>query len=266
LTRTLILAQGLELARLFAAVNKHGANRVIIIRNTCDLTEKLREIIQKLVDSFEKELLSEKDGFKPFPSVSEIDSKSYATDFFNLPEATSMIYSLVQKELELGNDVAIDISSGTKIMAIAMFLAAQFSGTPVSYCIAGRYSVEDTPIMIPQRAQIAASSGKAYDIPRFPLKLIRVSFNLLEQLAGTPTKEVSSITDLVCKNKQRTTRTVSRSELMSATRELDTLEYYEYVKRSRPPGQKNTSVKLTKDGEKIIALRTLKDLLGKTSE
>jgi hypothetical protein len=239
---------------------------VIIIRNTRDLTEKLKKIIQKLVDSFEKELLSEKEGFKPFPSVNEIDSTSYATDFFNLPEATSMVYSLVQKELDSGNDVAIDISSGTKIMAVAMFLAAQFSGVPVSYCIAGKYSVEDMHALVPQRTQIAASSGKAYDIPRFPLKLIRISFDLLEQLASAPAKEASSITDLVCKNKQRAPKSASRSELMSATRELDTLEYYEYVKRSRPPGQKNTSIKLTKDGEKIIGLKTLKNLFEKAPE
>ena len=257
MTKTLILAQGLELDRLLAAVNKHGANRILIIRNKRDLTEKLKEIIQRLLEHFERELFSEKDGFRPFPSVIEMDSKSYETDFFNLPEATSLVYSVVQKELKMGNDVAIDVSSGTKIMAIAMFLAAQFSGVPVSYCIASRYSVEETPITIPKRAQIAASSGKAYDVPRFPLKLIPVSFGILEQLKNMPTKGVSSVSDLVCKKKQRTAGAASKSEIVSTTRELETLEYYEYVKRSHPPGQKRTSVKLTQEGEKIIPLKSL---------
>jgi len=262
LVRTLILAQGLELDRLLAAVNKHGANRILIIRNTKDLTEKLGDIIQKLIADLEEILFSEKDGFKPFPSVTEVDSKSYRTDFFNLPEAISSVYSLVQEELKKGNDVAIDISSGTKIMAVAMFLAAQFSGIPVSYCIASKYSIEDTPITMPKRAQIAASSGRAYDIPLFPLQLIPVSIDLLEQLAETPTKGVSSVTDLL-KNKQQTTRTASRSALVSTTRKLGILEYYQYIKRSHPPGQKKTSIKLTPQGEKIIAL---KHLFEKTSE
>lgn len=172
MTKTLILAQGLELARLLAAVNKHAANRVVVIRNTQELTQKLAAIVQKLLDNFEKEIFSEREGFRPFPSVTEVDSKTQCTNFFNLPEATSAVYSIVMNETKAGNDVVVDVSSGTKIMSIAMFLAAQLCGVPVSYCIAGKYTVEDTVLESPQRAQIAAASGKAYDVPRFPLKLI----------------------------------------------------------------------------------------------
>jgi hypothetical protein len=115
--------------------------------------------------------LSEKEGFKPFSSVIEVDSNTHWTDFFSLPDALSVVHSIIQSETEKGNEVALDVSSGTKIMAIAMFLAGQLDHKPVSYCIASKYFIEDISPTMPSQVQIATSSDKSYDVPILPISL-----------------------------------------------------------------------------------------------
>jgi len=250
--RTLILAQGLELERLWAAVNKHRADKIIIIRNTHDLTDNLREIIEKLVECFENDL-------KLLPGIVEVDSKTYRTNFFSLPEATSLVHSVIQKEMKMGNEVTVDISSGTKIMALALFLAGQFNAVPISYCIASRYFVEDIPAVIPQRAQIAKSSEKSYDVPRLPMQLNPVSFAILEQLANAPARTVSSVKQLASRVYQKSEDEVTRGERGVITGELKKLEYYKYIyiERFGVPRKREVAIKLTHDGEKVIPLKTL---------
>lgn len=94
--------------------------------------------------------------------------------------------------------MTIDISSGNKIIAIALFLGGQIFRVPMMYCTAGKYASmkprkgekEEIPL-----TQIAFSAKEKVDLPLLPLMLEDIHFDILKVLGKE--ERVPSVTELI---------------------------------------------------------------------
>jgi hypothetical protein len=258
--KTLIVAQGLEIERILAAIYKHSPNKVIILRSEKDVSNRLTEIIERMIQRLKHQIFSKGVDFPIYPGLTEIDAETHRIDFFDLAEAFADINAIIQEEKKRGNEVVLDISSGNKIVAIAMFLAGQVNSLIITYCVASAYSAEIIGSMLPKEKpvtyqQIASSSDKSLKIPPLPLRLKQVNLDLLNVLEAMGGK-ANSVTDLIkhWKNKE----VPSKAELVSTTRELQICAGYNYVIIRRRPGKREVAIELTEEGRSILSLRGTK--------
>jgi hypothetical protein len=229
--KTLIVAQGLEYDRILAAIHATSASRLVVLRSKFDVNKQLTEDVEKNLRTLSNRLFPPgAPRLYPFLRSEDFDTTK-RVDFFDLPSAIVEIDQIIKSEKEAHHEVAIDISTGNKIVAVALYLAAQFNKVPASYCSAGKYSVqkrEDQADNVEQD-QIAFSAEKSYDLPMLPLRLDPLHFDVLEKVAKK--SEVASITELV--NLVEGAKEVEKSDLMRFSRIAEELIEYGYMKRKR---------------------------------
>jgi len=240
--RTLIVAQGLEYERILAAVNIHSPNKIIVLRSKNDVTQELSTEIEKHTNRVKEYITSERRGLRLFPFISEIDTSSFKVDFFDISLAVSEILTIIKGELDQGNEVHVDISSGNKIIAISLFLAAQALDVPVTYCTAGKYAtMEDSDDSL---KQIAFSVQKSLNLQKLPLFFRNIDWGLLEKLSTVG--EVDSMSKLLSISKKEKTK----SNLITISREIDLLEKFRYVTHVFKGRSKR--IKITEAGKSVI--------------
>jgi len=251
--RTLIVAQGLERERIIAAVSLHSPNKLIILRSKKDITEELKKYVDRHIMILKDEILPKEGKTNVYPFLLEIDDQK-KVDFFDLPSAISEIDSIVKKEISEGKDVAVDISSGNKIINIALFIVAQRYGLKVTYCAAGKYASMKEGISLEETnpEQIAFSVKEHYDIPRIPINIEPIPINVLKALE-TLGGEVDSIIKLA--RVLYSKNDVGKREHISISRKLDVLLEYGYVTKRRR-GRKYI-ISITSAGRKILSLQSI---------
>jgi hypothetical protein len=229
--KTLIVAQGLEYDRILAAIHATSASRLVVLRSKLDANKQLTEDVDRNLRTLSSRLFPPAaPRLYPFLRTENFDT-SRRVDFFDLPAAIVEIDQIIRSEKEARYEVAIDISSGNKVVAVALYLAAQFNRIPVTYCSAGKYSVQRRKEQVDntEQDQIAFSAEKSYDLPTLPLRLDPLHFDVLEKIAKKG--EVASITELV--NLVEGTRKVEKSDLMRFSRIAEELIDYGYMRRKR---------------------------------
>lgn len=251
--RTLIVAQGLERERIMAAVSLHSPNKLLILRSKKDVTEELKRHIDRHILILKNELLPKKGKINPYPFLLEIDDQK-KVDFFDLPSAISEIDLIVRNEISDGKDIAVDISSGNKIINIALFIVAQRYGLRVTYCAAGRYASMKENIFSEETdlEQIAFSVKENYEIPRIPINIEPIPLEILKALKNLNGR-VESILDLA--KKLYPSKNIGKREHISISRKIDVLLEYGYISK-RKRGRKYI-ISLTNSGEKILSLQNI---------
>ncbi len=192
------------------------------------------------------------DGFKAYPFVVEVVANKYRVDFFDVVKAIVDIDIIINEETKNGNEIAVDISSGNKIISIALFIAAQINKLPVTYCKAGGYAPlkRDKNKRIKEKArpdEIAFSVKGKVDIPLLPLVIKKLPYDILESLSEI--KYSSSISDLIRKMGKEDTK----SEILSTSRKIEELEKYGYVIVNRAGVKKE--LRITDEGMMAASLR-----------
>lgn len=251
--KTLIVAQGLERERILAAISLHSPDRLVILRSKRDVTKELDEFIDKHIEALKKELFPPEDKVRYFPFLLEVDDTT-RVDFFDLTSTIAEVDAKIKDELSQGNEVSVDISSGNKIVIIALFIVAQVHGLRVTYCSAGKYAsmrekkVEEAA----PPEQIAFSVRERFEIPRIPLELEKIPVEVLIGLVEMGGK-AESIKKLA--EKLKPDKKIGKQEIIETSRKLELLEEYGYVVKKRRG--RNVVVEITDKGEKVIALRPI---------
>jgi hypothetical protein len=189
-------------------------------------------------------IFSEKNGLRLFPFIREVDADSHRIDFFDIASAMAEIASIVKNEIAQKNQVSADISSGNKIVAVALFLASQLLDVPVTYCTAGKYaSMDDTYDSL---KQIAFSVQRSLNLQKLPLSLIPVSWDVLKKLSQVD--EVGSMSELLLLLK----KDKSKSNLITISRQLEVLFSLGYISQTFKGRGKR--VRITESGKSVINL------------
>jgi len=242
--RTLIVAQGLEYERILAAVNIHSPNKVIMLRSKKDVTPELSQQIEKHISRVKEYIFSERNGLRLFPFIREVDADSHHIDFFDIPSAMAEIVSIIKNEIAQKNQVSVDISSGNKVVAIALFLASQLLDIPITYCTAGKYaSMNNTYDSL---KQIAFSVQKSLNLQKLPLSLMPVSWDILKRLSQVD--EIGSMSELLLLMK----REKNKSNLITISRQLELLSNLGYISQAFKGRGKR--VRITDSGKSVINL------------
>lgn len=238
--RTLIVAHGLEKARIMAAVSIHAPNKLVVLRNTNEISGKLREQVDKQMTALKSEILGKtRKGTKPFPFVTLVDIETQKLDFFDVVGSFLRLQEIITDEQKAGNEVFIDISSGNKTVALSLFLAAQTMKKGVTYCKASSYLDSDE--------QIVKDVKEPVFVPILPLTLHELNYDIIEKLADVG--GITSISDLL-----RILRLpVDKSNIMSMARKLEELQTYGYVTVTRKGKRKE--VQITTQGRQIAGVK-----------
>jgi hypothetical protein len=217
--KTLIVAQGLERERILAAVSLHSPTKLIILRNTEDL-ETIKADVKATLDKVIGDLSTKsKDGLPLFPLLNaNIESEQHSCNFFDLCQSLEKASSLIQSELSRGAHVVVDISSGVKIVSIAMYVAATLNGVRASYVIAGKYGVQDKEQA--ERRQLpemyASSVQGSRLLPILPISFKTIPHKRLKRISDLKGKYFESISEIADSKEKK--------DLMQAHRELRALQ------------------------------------------
>jgi hypothetical protein len=229
--KSLIVAQGLEYDRILAAIHATSASRLIVLRSKFDVNQQLTDDVERNLRTLTSRLFPlGAPRLYPFLRTENFDM-TRRVDFFDLPAAIVDIDQIIKAEEEAGYEVTVDISTGNKIVAVALYLAAQFNRVRVTYCSAGKYSVQKSKEQADnvEQDQIAFSAERSYDLPTLPLRLDPLHFDVLQKVAKK--EEVASITELV--SLVEGVKKVQKSDLMRYSRITEELIDYGYVQRKR---------------------------------
>ena len=137
--RVLIVAQGLEYERILAAISLHHPTKLIILRSKKDVSPDLKDRVNKIIEGIVDHIESDQ-GRLTYPWITQIYHDQHRINFFNLTEAISQIDQIIEMEKQAGNTVTVDLSSGNKIIALALFIACTLQEIPMTYCVAGKYA------------------------------------------------------------------------------------------------------------------------------
>lgn len=258
--KTLIVAQGLEFERVLAAIHANSASRLIVLRSVKDVNPQLTEDVERNLRTLESRLFPSA-GVRLYPFLKKEDfDASEKVNFFNIAEAVVQIDQMVRNEKRSGYDVVIDISTGNKMVAIALYLAAQFNRVPVTYCSARYYSSQKKRGQVPisEEDQIAFSAAESYQLPQLPIRLDPLHFDVLEKVADKG--EVASISGLV--NLMEGEREIKKSDLMKFSRIAEELIDFGYMKRKR--SGRMVELRITDSGRAVYPLGRLTKYLMRT--
>lgn len=259
--KTLIVAQGLEYDRILAAIHATSASRLVVLRSRRDVNQELTEKVEVNLRTLSSRLFPPA-GPRLYPFLRREDFDStHRVNFFDLPAAIVEIDQIIKFEKAARYEVTIDISTGNKIVAVALYLAAQFNRVPVTYCSAGKYSVQMSKEQAnnSEQDQIAFSAEKSYELPTLPLRLDPLHFDVLEKVAMKG--EVASITELV--NLVEGTKDVEKSDLMRLSRIAEELIDYGYMTRRR--SGRVVELRITEAGQAVYPLGHLVDNVERSS-
>lgn len=251
--RTLIVAQGLERERIIAAVSHHAPTKLILLRNRHDL-EGLRPLIKETISLLKDDLLKSKttSGLLVYHYLQSIED-SKEVDFFDLAESISIIDSIIKEELKAGRQVCIDIAAGgNKIIAVALFIAAQLNKVPVSYTVGSEWGdanyIKAIREELREKRELKPSSFEfsvsgIQPLPYVPLCIGKIHFDALERLARQPQGRVSLVKELVESDK--------KGAYVGVARKLRWLMRQGYVIGV------GKGYQITEQGRRILALKSL---------
>jgi hypothetical protein len=233
--KTLIVAQGLERERILAAVSYHSPTKLIILRNTEDV-KMVQNQIEHVLSQIKADLNTKsQDGIPLFPLLKEIDDTNERCNFFDLFECIAKIDLLIKREREQGATVVIDVSSGNKIVAIALYIAAALNNVPVTYFIAGKYAEAEG------LAEQYAYSVKGHrNVFTLPLSIKPIHFDILKKINSVGGYTESAAALSINRNKK---------ESISIARCLRTLEAMGYVVRL------GKGYKISLEGREVLKLK-----------
>jgi hypothetical protein len=235
--KVLIVAQGLERERILAAVSYHSPTKLIILRNTEDV-KAVHDQIEKVLDQIKSDLsIKSSDGIPLFPLLRDIDDKHERCNFFDLFECMTKIDLLIKQEKEKGATVVADISSGNKIIAIALYLVAAMNNVPVTYFIAGKYAEAEG--LAEQYAYSVRGQRRVFTLP---LLIKPIHFDILEKLDSLGGYAESAIALTDKKDKKNS---------ISIARRLRTLETMGYAIRL------GKGYKISIEGKEVLKLKNL---------
>lgn len=235
-----------------AAISLHSPDKLVLLRSKRDVTKELEEFINEHIEALKEELFPTEDKVRYFPFLLEIDDKT-RVDFFDLTSTIAEIDGKIKDELSRGNEVSVDISSGNKIVIIALFIVAQVHGLRVTYCSAGKYaSMREKKIEEAAPEQIAFSVRERFEIPRIPIELERIPVEVLIGLVeiGGKAESIKKLAKELKPNKE-----IGKQEIIETSRKLELLEEYDYVVKKRRG--RNVAVEITDKGVKVIALHPI---------
>ncbi len=238
--RTLLIAHGLEMDRLLAGLYLHSPSRMVIVRSRGDASEGLTAQVDKVISEF-RALLSSDFGQKVYPFLDPAQIIEHRVDFFSVPAAFAGISELVQDEIRAGREVQIDVSSGNKIAAIALFLAGQRYNLYTTYSTPWGYDVGKLPTDsrgISERwedvqAVVAHSIRDYVVIPRLPIRIEEVDYRTLAMIcdAGPEGTSLTALAKKLSENPHEAT--IGKADLVRISRVCDALEEWGYIDRFR---------------------------------
>ncbi len=238
--RTLLIAHGLEMDRLLAALYLHAPSRMVIIRSHEDASEGLTEQVDRVTSEF-RDFLNSDFGRKVYPFLDPTQIVERRVDFFSVPRAFAEISEIVREEFRARREVQIDVSSGNKIAAISLFLVGQQFNLFTTYSTPWGYKVDNLPSnskglserLEDVQAVVAHLIRDYVVIPRLPMRIESVDFVVLEAIneAGP---EGTSLTGLAQTLSGTDWRTKPRkADLVRLSRVCDSLLEWGYVDRFR---------------------------------
>jgi len=238
--RTLLIAHGLEMNRLLAALYLHAPSRMVIVRSHEDASEELTEQVDQVVSEF-RDFLGSDLGRKIYPFLDPEQIVERRVDFFSVPRAFAEISEIVKDELRERREVHIDVSSGNKIAAISLFLVGQQFNLFTTYSTPWGYKVDNLPgnaRSISERLEdvqaVVAHLIRDYIvIPRLPLRIEAIDFEALGEINEAGPEGIS-LTGLAQRlsGADRSPRP-SKADLVRLSRVCDSLVEWGYIDRFR---------------------------------
>jgi hypothetical protein len=162
----LLVPQGLERDRIIGAITHLQPEKVFVIRNKKKSSEMsaVEITVEELLTDLKNKLVDD-----PIIPIDEdmIDISSFEVNFFDLLDAYLDFRAILAKR---GPDAEflVDISSGTRIVSCALFLAALESGSDVYYVSPRSYF---TPDVARKKLEALSKDLEAYEQSKNPEKL-----------------------------------------------------------------------------------------------
>lgn len=226
------------------------AQKVFIIRNS---NRKLPET-EKLADKCIQQILHELENKELFWFIKEIDAINKSVNFFDLLQALGSLDSWIKQENESGNEVSVNISTGNKIVSLALAMAALNHGSKIFYFIPQDQKIDEkrkSEWSTNEEGYISKKPGDFIEIPQFPLHyMLGVPFNIISTLADMGGK-AESLTELVkALFPKLSSRNEIRSKRVIVSNEIRQLESMGYVKTEKIRTERQVS--LTSKGKDIL--------------
>ncbi len=269
--RTLLIAHGLEMDRLLAGLYLHSPTRMVIIRSRGDASEELTIQVDKVISGF-REFLGSDVGQKIYPFLDPAQITEHRVDFFSVPAAFAEISELAKVEIRGGREVRIDVSSGNKIAAIALFLVGQQYNLYTTYSTPRGYDVGKLPSdskgisarLEDIQAVVAHSIRDYVVIPRLPLRIEQVDFRVLAAINDAGPEGIS-LTGLARKLGDNYHRPRSaKAELVRLSRVCDALVEWGYINRFR--GGREVRIVATASGRDVLPMQAVLSGIGNNGE
>jgi len=247
LDRVLIVAQDLRIRRILVSIYHHSPSKLIVLRNEQD-PRLLKRAITKATNKLKATIGLESNGKpKSFPFLKGIEEKRL--DFFDLPKAISKICGTIDDEHKYGREVVVDVSSGNKSIAIAMYLASIVKGIEPTYSIDGIYGDPDCSELLLKQVEeeekehtYSWAIERVQRFPRLPITFEPIRYDMLETLLKKE-MEVNSMTEWV--------GSASKSAIMKGIRAAKQLRKLGYV-TEKTDGR---GYRMSETGKSIVFLR-----------
>ena len=254
--RVLIVAQGLEFERILAAISLHHPTKLIILRSLEDVSAELRDRVNKIIEGIVDHIRSDQ-GRLTYPWVTDIQFDKHYINFFNISEALAQIDQIIDEEKQDNNTVTVDLSSGNKIAALALYISSMLHGIQATYCVAGKYApsiqseeLDSQEFSTPRARSLAFSVTRHELLPGLPLEISKVPFRTLQTIIeqGGELSSIKALTELL----KGPGTSIEQSDIVKVSRQVETLEGFGYVHRQRI-GRK-VSVRVTDKGFSVVEL------------
>ncbi len=184
--RYLLVPQGLERDRIIGAITHLQPDKVFVIRNKKKSSEMsaVEITIEELLTELRRKLAED-----PIIPVDEemIDISTFKVNFFDLLDAYLDFRAILAK-LGPDSEFLVDISSGTRIVSCALFLAALEIGASIYYVSPRSYF---TPEVARRKLEALNKDLKAYLESKSPEHLERMRKLLEEGLQEFQTPQLA---------------------------------------------------------------------------
>ena len=235
--RCQILLTTYEDERVKESLRYFPATLVVVLENKSPLpahkqiVEEVRKRIKKVLEEL---------------GYSEDRVEWEGVDFYRFDQALVDIYKVLLKKQKQGYETVVNISGGTKFVAVAAFIAASLTQCPVVYFGAETYEIDSA--RMPRGKGVLKQPfylDPLFQVVSILLNLSDTEKNILRVIVNK--KEVQSITDIV-------------KQLKKNYSKKDIAEYSYYVKKLR----EKTFLKINENGN--ITITSLGRLVHKLIE
>lgn len=236
---------------IFSGILHSQAQKVFIIRNSeC----KLPNIEKRAAECAEQVCREIKKRGSMLWSVKEIDPNERKVNFFDLLQALGRFDRWIKNEIKAGNEVSVNISTGNKIVSLALAMAALKNGAKVFYYIPEDLKIEEyekTRFLVNEEGYSSKMPHESIEITRFPFDFMReLPLDILSKLSelggnvDSYTQLVRALYPDISSSKQ------IRSKRVEISEKVRLLESWGYVKTKKAGTERQ--VFLTPDGKEIL--------------